>query len=273
MDIFTFSRRSQGQQGGEISSASYTHGMTKIQTRPGSVGVLLVHGLNGGKNDMAELNSLLQEQGLTTKLMLLPGHGTEVRDMLPIGWPDWAQAVREAVHALQERCEQVFLIGHSLGGALCLHVAASEQVAGLVTMCAPISMFPGMLTGVRIVKRFTPWLPTLREDVRDPTARRRYTQGVYRHTPMAPVESMLQYLPLLRAELPSVTAPILIMTAIHDHVVPARDGRMIYRLIGSQEKQLVTLHRSYHVIMKDHDRDEVFARTLAFIQQHLPTER
>lgn len=236
------------------------------------VGVLLVHGLNGGKSDMEELGELLQTQGLCTEVILLPGHGTDVRDMLPIGWPEWTQAVRIALYALQERCDHVFLIGHSLGGALCLHVAASEQVAGLVTMCAPISMYPGMLTAVRVIKRFTPWLPTVREDVRDRQARRKYTRGVYRHTPMAPVESMLQYLPLLRAELPNVTAPILIMTAIHDHVVPARDGRTIYHLIGSQEKQLVTFHRSYHVIMKDHDRDEVFARTLAFIQQHLSAE-
>ncbi|GER88451.1 esterase [Dictyobacter vulcani] len=264
----TFGSPSADQQGEEFHKESTNN----LQVRPGSVGVLLVHGLNGGKGDMAELEAILQAHGLSTELILLPGHGTHVRDMLPIGWAEWAEAVRTALHRLQERYERVFLIGHSLGGALCLHVAASEQVAGLITMCAPISMFPGMLTGVRLVKRFTPWLPTLREDVRDPEARRRYTQGVYRHTPMAPVESMLQYLPLLRAELPSVTAPILIMTAIHDHVVPARDGRMIYRLIGSQEKQLVTFHRSYHVIMKDHDRDEVFARTLTFIQHHLPAK-
>ncbi|GCE05517.1 alpha/beta hydrolase [Dictyobacter aurantiacus] len=255
----------------EVSVAEILAGQPVASPCSGRVGVLLVHGLNGGKSDMEELGALLQAQGWCVELILLPGHGTDVRDMLPIGWAEWAQAVREALHELRERCDHVFLVGHSLGGALCLHMAASEPVAGLVTMCAPISMYPGMLAAVRVVKRFTPWLPTLREDVRDKEARRRYARGVYRHTPMAPVESMLQYLPLLRAELPNVTAPILIMTAIHDHVVPARDGRTIYRLIGSQEKQLVTFHRSYHVIMKDHDREEVFERTLAFIQRHLPS--
>ncbi len=233
-----------------------------------SVGVLLIHGLNGGIHDMEELTAFLSSFGMVAETILLPGHGTHVRDMLPIGWEDWADAVRAALQDLRQRCERVFLVGHSLGGALCLHIAAHEEIAGLVTMCAPINMYPGMLTAVRLVKRVTPWLPTVREDVRDPVARRAHTRGVYRWTPMAPVESMLQYLPLLRAELPSVKVPILIMTAIHDHVVPARDGRAIYRLVGSQEKHLLTLHNSYHVIMKDHDREEVFARTLAFIQRH-----
>jgi carboxylesterase len=129
-------------------------------------------------------------------------------------------------------------------------------------------MYPLTHLAVHIAKRFTPLLPTVREDVRDPAARHRYTRDVYRWTPMGPVESLLQFLPTLRAELPRVSAPALIMTSLHDHVVPARDGREIYQRIGSQEKHLVTFHRSYHVIMKDYDREEVFAKTTAFILRH-----
>ncbi|GAC1391699.1 MAG: alpha/beta fold hydrolase [Ktedonobacteraceae bacterium] len=230
---------------------------------------MLVHGLNGSKHDMQELNDLFYAQGMVTENILLPGHGSHVRDMLPLGWPEWAEAVREELHELKRRCDSVFLIGHSLGGALCLHVAAHEEVAGIVTMCAPISMHPWMMPMIRLAKCVTPLLPTMREDIRDPEARRRYTRDVYRWTPMAPVESMLRFLPQLRAELALITAPVLIMTSVRDHVVPARDGREIYRLLGSQEKHLVTFHRSYHVIMKDHDREEVFAKTIAFVQRHM----
>ncbi len=85
---------------------------------------------------------------------------------------------------------------------------------------------------------------------------------------MRPVESLMSFLPTLRQELPRITAPALIMISTRDHVVPARDGREIYRQIGSSEKYLVTFHHSYHVIMKDHDREEVFAKTEAFILRH-----
>ncbi len=219
---------------------------------------------------MEELYALLVSHGIVAENILLPGHGSHVRDMLSLGWPEWAHAVRHELRLLKQRCDVVFLIGHSLGGALCLHTAAHEEVAGIVTMCAPLHMHPWMHPAVRLAKRFTPLLPTLREDIRDPEARRRYTRDVYRWTPMAPVESMLRHLPQVRAELPHVTVPALVITSIHDHVVPARDGREIYRLLGSQDKHLVTLHRSYHVIMKDHDRDEVLAKTLAFVQRHTP---
>ncbi len=240
-----------------------------LSNRKLKVGVMLVHGLNGSKHDMEELNDLFYAQGMVTENILLPGHGSHVRDMLPLGWPEWAEAVREELNALKQRCDVVFLIGHSLGGALCLHAAAHEEVAGIVTMCAPITMHPWMMPVIQLAKRVVPLLPTLREDVRDPEARRRYTRDVYRWTPMAPVESMLRFLPQLRSELGQITAPALVMASVRDHVVPARDGRIIYRLLGSQEKHLVTFHRSYHVIMKDHDREEVFAKTIAFVQRHV----
>ena len=208
------------------------------------IGVLLLHGLNGSRHDMEELEMVLQDHGMLTSNMLLPGHGGRVRDMLSLGWHDWANAVRDELNALKQRCDVVFLVGHSLGGALALHMAAYEEVAGIVAMCAPLHMHPLTMLGVRVAKFFTPLVPTIREDVRDPDARRRYTRDVYRWTPMRPVESMLQFLPTLRAELPRITVPALIMVSIFDHVVPARDGREIYRLIGSKEKYLVTFQRS-----------------------------
>ena len=231
-------------------------------------GVLLVHGLNGSVKDMVEVEEVLRKNGLVTRNLLLPGHGSHVREMLPLGWPEWAAEVRAAYRDLRQQCERVFLVGHSLGGALCLHTAAHEDVAGIVSMCSPISMPVWMGPLVRASKYLLPLVPTMREDVRDPAARRRYTRDVYRWTPMRPVESMLNYLPILRAELPRVTAPALIMVSNHDHVVPARDGRKIYHLIGSREKHFVTFHHSYHVIMKDHDREEVFAKTEAFVLRH-----
>lgn len=233
-----------------------------------SAGVLLVHGLNGSQSDLSEVEQALKELGIVTHNMLLPGHGLHVRDLMPLGWEDWEQAVLAELSDLKERCTKVFLIGHSLGGALVLHAAANEQVDGIITMCAPVHLFPWMKPAVRLVGRVFPLLPTIREDVKDRAARRHYSRGVYRWTPMSPVESLIRFLPHLRAELPRVTAPALIMISLHDHVVPARDGRQIYRLIGSHEKHLVTFHRSYHVIMKDHDREEVLEKTIAFIRRH-----
>jgi carboxylesterase len=167
---------------------------------------------------MEELTVFLASYDIVALNVLLPCHGSHVRDGLPMDWFACSNAIHKELLELKQWCRYVFLIGHSLGGALCLHVAASEPVTGIVTICEPIYMF--------------------------------------------------HYWPLLRAELPSVTAPVLIMTAIHDRVVSARDAQAIYRLIGSQEKYLVKFRRSYHLLMDDSGQEVVFARTLDFIQSH-----
>jgi esterase/lipase len=144
-----------------------------------------------------------------------------------------------------------------------LHLAASEQITGIIMICAPAYVYPGMLPVARLVESFTPVPPVLSEDLR------RSALSEHDTIPMAPVESILHYWPLLRTELPSVTAPFLIMTAVHDYyVVSARDAQAIYRSVGSQEKYLVKFGQSDCLLADDAGPEEVFARILDFIQSH-----
>jgi carboxylesterase len=232
------------------------------------IGVLLVHGLNGSRSDFREIETRLRARGMVVVNMLLPGHGSRVRDLVGTGWDDWAKAVTSELNALKQRCDVVFLVGHSLGGALSLHIATHEEIAGIVSICAPLYLRPWLVRAVGIAKYIVPLLPVVREDVRDRQGRIQSRRENYRWMAMRPIESLVQYLPKLREELPRVSAPALIMISVHDHVVPARDGREIYHRIGSQEKHLVTFHRSYHVVMRDHDREELYDKTLAFILRH-----
>ena len=162
--------------------------MTKIQekihdSRPSDlsnqpmVGVLLVHGLNGDRHDMAEVESALHAEKMVTMNMVLPGHDPDVREQVPIAWKEWTSAVSSELAILKQKCGKVFLVGHSLGGALALYAAAREEVAGVVTMCAPLHLHPLVTPLVHLIKTITSFLPVVREDVSDPQARRRYTPG------------------------------------------------------------------------------------------------
>ena len=125
------------------------------------------------------------------------GVGGDGRGLVARGWEEWGQAVRDELAELRQRCDMVFLVGHSLGGALILHIAAHEEVAGVVSMCAPVHLYPWTLPFIRILKRVVPMLPSLREDVRDHEARRRYKRD-YLWTPLSPLESLRNFLPHLR---------------------------------------------------------------------------
>lgn len=234
-------------------------------SKPSVIGVLLIHGLNGSPGDLAELAAFLQERGMVAITMCLPGHGAHGCEMQPVDWQEWATAVRTEVHRLKERCDLVFVLGHSLGGALALYVAAQEEVTGVVAICPPLQLQPWLKPVVGLLKFMLPVLPTLYADVCDPEAFWREAGEFYHWAPTRTVESSLQFLPHVQAALPQVTAPVLILTALHDHVVPTHDAYMIYHLLGSHTKHLVIFPRSAHVLMRDYDREAVFAKTADFI--------
>lgn len=233
---------------------------------------VLIHGINGSPEDMHELSQLLEARGYQTRNLLLPGHGTTIHDFAHTGWDVWKQAVADAADEALAEGRPVFVVGHSLGAALALSVAAERpRLAGVVALCPPVRLYDVVAKAVAAARHVTPYLPAWSEDIRDRKgARLRYRRDVYRWTSTAALHTLMTALPRLRRQLPSVSVPALVIAARHDHVVPVRDGREAFELIGSERKELVVLHESFHAVTKDCERHIVNARVLGFCQAEAP---
>src|SRR3990167_8310870 len=78
---------------------------------------LLLHGLFDCPFTMREIGTALQQQGIASKALLLPGHGTVPADLLTVSYQDWATAVHYGVNILEQEAEKIILIGYSTGAA------------------------------------------------------------------------------------------------------------------------------------------------------------
>jgi carboxylesterase len=235
--------------------------------------LLLVHGFNGEPVDMQELEEYAAAQGFATRNLQLPGHGMTARDLAQASWADWTRAVRRATADLRETGLPVVLVGHSMGAALSLHEAASNpDVSAVAALCPPLRMHPGEVRMTAYLRVVVPYLPTIREDIFDPEARHRYDRHAHRWTSLAAAHSLFSSLPALRAELGSVRCPVLVVAARRDHVVPMRDGIEAHRLLGSQDKELLVLERSYHGVTKDVERHQVFERVVGLAERVAPPQ-
>jgi carboxylesterase len=56
------------------------------------------------------------------------------------------------------------------------------------------------------------------------------------------------------------------MHSHNDHTAHPDNAQLIHDKTSSNDKQLVWLDRSYHVLTLDHDRQEVYERTYEFIK-------
>lgn len=232
---------------------------------------VLTHGLNGEPADLEEVERALGRAGFATRSLVLPGHGMTVRDFRRSRWADWLGEVRRAARETLAAGERLMLVGHSMGAAACLAVAAEYREAsalvGVAALCPPTRMYPAAEGLLGAVRHITPYLPGGIEDIRDRQTKVRMRRNVYRWTATDAIYSLFRALPEVRAALPSVRCPALVVVAKHDHVVPLRDGLEAYGLLGAREKELLVLEQSYHAVAQDVERQIVSARVVSFCQK------
>lgn len=237
----------------------------------GPVGALFCHGFTSSPQNMRLLADHLVERGIAVRAPLLPGHGTTWADLNTKNNDDWFSTIETAFHELSAECDEVFLVALSFGAALALDLAARypDKVAGIVTMAGFIASKDPRRFLSPVIRKVVASLPGVGNDIADPELK----EIVYDRIPTNAAYHVLRQLKRARLGLPSITAPILVMHGRNDHTVAPSNARLIYDAVGSTDKELVWLERSYHVVTLDHDREEVFERTHRFIAEHSKASR
>ena len=104
-------------------------------------GALMTHGLLDCPFTFREIGAHLRDQGILTRAVLLPGHGTRASDLLHVTYHDWLQAVRYGIEALKKEVESVYLIGYSTGAALSIyHALQDTQIDGIILLSPAIKI-------------------------------------------------------------------------------------------------------------------------------------
>ncbi len=115
--------------------------------------VLLIHGFPGTPAEMLPLARALHDSDWAVMGLLLPGFGSEVVMLLDKRSEDWVQAVDGHLAKLREKHKLVIMIGFSMGGALCMQVAARNPPDALVLLAPFIEIDHVLWRMLPILKR------------------------------------------------------------------------------------------------------------------------
>jgi carboxylesterase len=233
----------------------------------GPVGCLLIHGFTSSAYEMRDLGRFLADRGITAGAPLLAGHGTAPEDLQGKTWQEWYGSVSRALDVMLAKCERVYLVGLSLGGALALYAASQrgEELAGVVAMSAPIYLPSGVSHLLRGIQGPVPFLNKPYRDIEDPEAKKRLVG--YMRSPVDATASLVDFLGHVRAGLVGIEIPALVIYSRHDHVVPSVSSHHIYSQLGSHDKKMIALHRGYHVVTVDYDKQRVFDAIYGFVKR------
>ena len=216
-------------------------------------GVLLLHGFTGTPFEMAFLGERLAAHAGTT-------------------WRDWLASAEAALAALRRRCDRVAVVGLSMGALLALRLARQHpaEIAALGLLAAPLWLPWPARVPLPVLRRLgrrgrLPALPKLGfgPDVRDREMRRQNPElGA---VPLAAVVSLAE----LRAEGPAVTTPVVIAHGRRDHTAAPACARELAARLGSRDRVLRWLERSFHIITIDVEREELAADLGRFLAERM----
>jgi carboxylesterase len=230
----------------------------------GAVGVLVLHGLSGSPKGMRPWAEHLAAAGYTVRLPRLPGHGTTWQEMALTRWDDWYTAAERALDDLLQRCDQVFVMGLSMGGTLALRLAQlrGDDIAGLVLVNPAVHTrrFDARYL-LPLLQAVVPKWPGIVNDIKKPGQ----DEGGYATISPKASYSLVTTLPTVEAELPLVTQPLLVFSSTVDHVVETSNGPAIVAGVSSTDVERVELPDSYHVATLDNDAQTIFDGSVRFV--------
>jgi carboxylesterase len=232
---------------------------------------LLIHGFTGTPKEMRWMGEYLNQKGCTCLGVRLAGHATIPEDMIASRWTDWTASVEDAYSLLKDLTDSIFLIGLSMGGILSLLMSTRLKVNGVVAMSTPYKLPDDpRLRHIEWISKIVAYMPKSDEvpgaSWFDKDAWKEHVS--YPENPVRSIGELNKLLGEMRATLPQINVPVMLIHSRDDKYVLPENMEMIYAdLVNASEKTRLYITGSSHVVTRDAARHQVFEAAAEFIQR------
>ncbi|HXW46935.1 MAG TPA: alpha/beta fold hydrolase [Streptosporangiaceae bacterium] len=232
----------------------------------GGTGVLLCHGFGGDPRTLRPWAQYLADAGLSVLLPRLPGHGTTWQELARTRWEDWYAEADRAFDEMQARCEEIFVMGLSMGGCLALRLAElrGDAIRGVVLVNPSITADTPLVHVLPVLRLVVSSLKSGPADIKNPQDSYR---GGYDRVAVKVLSSLPGLWRITRRHLAEVTQPVLAYKSVTDHVVGPASLKLLRSALRPGQLEVRELADSYHVATLDNDAQAVFAGSLDFVRQ------
>jgi acylglycerol lipase len=245
---------------------------------PGGV-VVIAHGVSEHSGRYTHVGEWLAGAGYATYALDHRGHGRSHGSRAMLERLDRAVADLDTIIGVARGRHDgapVFLLGHSMGGAVALQYALDHDgLAGLV-LSGPAAALetasPVTRAIARVLSAVTPSLGVFALDSadisRDAAVVRDYDSDPLVHRGKVPARTVAELAAAIvrfPSRLGGLTVPVLVMHGGDDRLVPVAAATMVHERAGSPDKTLKVYDGLYHEILNEPEREAVMDDLVAWL--------
>ncbi|SDH21507.1 Esterase/lipase [Alteribacillus persepolensis] len=230
-----------------------------------TTGCLCLHGFTGSPWELEPLAERLRKKyRWLVYTPVLPGHN-ENENLKEVSYKTWIYKADLAARELFLHCDQVYVIGFSMGGMLASYIAARYPVAKVVLLGAAAQyigagqlmkdMAEMLESGIKGQMKKHPWYPIFYEKV---------------HTPLHAVREFQKAVKAVTPFLKDVTVPVFIGQGVQDGLVPRRSAQFLYEKMTMPVKKLYFYEQSKHFLCHGANSEQVMEDVENFLIDDIP---
>lgn len=230
------------------------------KTQKNGAACILIHGFTGTPWTFSELVPELKKNSFKVSVPLLPGHGTKPSDLQKVKWQEWYSTIHREYEKLKNS-KHVFLVGHSVGGALALLIAARNDIAGVVSLSAPYKFsYPG----IKLLPVIKPFVHCIKKHKNNFAG---VKDAGYNCYPVKGISECMKMLKTLQREIHKVNCPVFFAHSRGDRRIKLKNMEKLLSGVSSSVKKSLVMENNYHMITKGQDRELLFKEVVSFIAE------
>ena len=264
------------------------------EIRPEKIGVLMLHGFMGSPASSRMMAEFLAENGITVHCPLLAGHGNLPYKIHNLSHKQWLAEAEEALAFMRTLCNQIFIVGHSMGAVLGAHLINKNDYPDICgfAMLAPFYNVPDWrINFVAIGRYFVKWFYPLNHgqvdrdifvgrildfnpdiDPDDPELQDWLVEES--RLPVDGLDEMRKMGALGRKLWPKLhDMPVIIFQGGNDPAVNSGNTEKLFQKLPTPDKEMKLFPQVGHELMRPVEpiHSKVWQKTLEFIEEHAET--
>ncbi|AYV69129.1 carboxylesterase [Niallia circulans] len=223
---------------------------------------LCIHGFTGSPMEVEPLAEYIQNYtNWECMVPTLPGHGDQL-SLKGIIYNEWIQYAEEALKDLLKRHDTVYVVGFSMGGLIASYLAAKYPIKKLILLSAAAYYvnLVQLQKDIRII-----CADFFRGRIKDNEQFIRYMNKI-KSTPLAAAIQFRKLVQCVKPLLANIQVPTLIAQGEKDGIVPLKSAAYLYNTIRAENKKILYVEESKHLICHCEKRESLFQEIITFLK-------